>query len=187
MGRKVKLSSPDAAKMIYVIGCGFSGTEYTAKWFQMHGLDIRHERFGHDGIVYWKWTIEDLPKEAIIWHVVRHPLHTISSLTELKPSKWNFIEYHLGRRPEDTPLKKAMLYWHYWNQVAAEKASCTFRVESLISDLKRAGENKTKAEFEWEDLFMEDAELCRRIIRLGESYGYELKEEVEYAAFPNGS
>ena len=103
-------------KKLRIIGCGRSGTRYSASLFQALGLDITHEldrelpgSTGRDGISSWFLAVDDPnppngPSDIGIdfqytLHQVRHPLLVIASFAQfiLKEGTRSpeFIERHI--------------------------------------------------------------------------------------------
>ena len=103
-------------KKLLIIGCGRSGTLYSADVWRSLGLDIVHERDhrsglynGIDGIASWFSVVDD-PNPPfgpsiigqdfkLILHQVRHPLKVISSFAQFILQKGEkspkFIEKHV--------------------------------------------------------------------------------------------
>ncbi len=48
-----------ADKTIAIVGCGRSGTLYSAKYFRGFGLDIEHERWECDGNASWYLCLDN--------------------------------------------------------------------------------------------------------------------------------
>src|SRR5687767_5167182 len=143
--------SPVRLPYIVIVGCGRSGTKYTAKLFCDLGIGVGHERLGKEGIASWVLSGEHGkspwgPKMAAlrgiplkIAHQVRHPLKTISSVMTAKPRSWKFIAQNIAC-DRDRLLRCSMQYWLYWNELSEEKAGYTYPVEKLdegISELLR--------------------------------------------------
>jgi hypothetical protein len=143
--------SPVRLPYIVIVGCGRSGTKYTAKLFCDLGIGVGHERLGKEGIASWVLSGEHGkspwgPKMAElrgiplkIAHQVRHPLKTISSVMTAKPRSWKFIAQNIAC-DRDRLLRRSMQYWLYWNELSEEKAGYTYPVEKLdegISELLR--------------------------------------------------
>lgn len=120
---------------VAIIGCGRSGTKYTAQLLQSAGLDFPHEDWGEHGGVGWVLPISmrcQVWQEAdVILHQVREPWVTISSLTTHTDGVWNPVQKVIGTLPKRQPLRAAA-YWVRYNKHCAELASCTYRVEDLI-------------------------------------------------------
>jgi hypothetical protein len=191
---------------LLITGCARSGTGYISQVLTRAGLDIRHEQIGKDGTSAWVMVA---PSEKTPWgpgrknirfihifHQVRDPLKTISSVFSTEPpASWQYImEYVPQILPEDSKTVKAAKYWYYWNLKAAELAEWTYRIEDIREvwgEMQyRLGKNldmsvldhvSKKAntrgnhmrDFTWEDLRKElEPNLYRNIRALARSYGY---------------
>jgi hypothetical protein len=138
-------------KKLRIIGCGRSGTRYSASIFRGLGLDILHEldtpgpeNNGSDGISSWFLAVDDLnppngPTDIgydfkFTLHQVRHPLLVIASFAQfiLKEGTRSpeFIEKHIpGLRAEldtgELTLKQKLILQaaRYWYEwnLLAEK------------------------------------------------------------------
>jgi hypothetical protein len=217
-------------KKILIIGCGRSGTYYTARVCRALGLDMAHERdfdtaaySGKDGIASWFLAVDDphppfgpeaAPDDFMrVIHQVRHPLKVIPSFAQfiLRTGKKSpaFLQKHLPyleimnkdrrRLPADELLYQAAQYWYYWNLLAEYRAHETVQVERLEHELPRICDDiradyrpeammgvsrQTNSrriymddrpwEIDWNFLELLDSDLCYRIKKLAERYGYEI-------------
>lgn len=202
-------------RKIIITGCGRSATQYISKVCQLGGKDIQHELSGKDGVSSWYATFSDtsdpthkikIPyyKEAIVLHQVRNFLKTIESCQVFENDSWNTWEYISKHIPEinlkDSLIKRCMIYWHYWNLKAEEKAVWTYKVEDLLipvnfdrfcattgidsnykSDMLKVPKNLNKKyrkrfypKLTLLDLFDTDYHLSDRILRQAKRYGYEV-------------
>lgn len=143
-----------------VIGCGRSGTTYTAKVFQEFGVDIGHERLMSDGIASWYLgsdqekvplgpSMRDLAwLDVGVVHQVREPLSAISSCLAIGKISREFLANETPfLRNLNTRLGFAMRYWLYWNQKCEEIASFTYQVERLdvhLRDILAVGKIQAK-------------------------------------------
>lgn len=194
------------SRSLLVTGCARSGTGYISRVLCHAGLDIRHEQIGKDGISSWVMVA---PTEKTPWgpgrknihfthifHQVRDPLKTISSVFSTEPTaSWKYIMDYIPQiLPEDSKTVKAAKYWYYWNLKAAELAEWTYRVEDIrevwvemehrlgrkldISALDCVPKNANTRgnhlrDFTWEDLKRElEPNLYRDIRALARFYGY---------------
>lgn len=126
------------SKKLLIIGCGTSGTRYTAKLLTNMGLSISHERSGLDGKVDWHSVgiPNDVASADVIWHQVRRPLGVIASIHTATSSSWKFIQAVDPRiKQSGSRLLRCMKYWLYWNQLCEGVASKTFQVESIANEL----------------------------------------------------
>ncbi len=64
-------------------GCPRSGTKSVAYYYRDQGLDIGHEQSGRDGTVEWRHAYNSDPQFKMVIVVVRDPIRTVISLTEL--------------------------------------------------------------------------------------------------------
>ena len=138
-------------RLFLITGCARSGTTFMARVLNRCGLDVGHEGVGGTGTVSWTMAVESSctpfgpPYKKgnfkHIFHQVRHPLDTISSVYANEPQEsWEFIYRHLPQiSPEDSKLEKCVKYWIYWNQQAEAKAEMTYQVENLKKALKKIG------------------------------------------------
>ncbi len=130
-----------------IIGCGRSGTTYTAKTLQQLGLDFGHERLRLNGIASWylgsgQARVPFGPSmKQLAWldvpvvHQVREPLSAISSCLAIgKPSRY-FLRNESPVFWAESRLCFAMRYWFYWNQKCERIASYTYQVEELDNHL----------------------------------------------------
>lgn len=133
-------------KKILVVGCGRSGTTYIARFFQLSGLDVIHERStGSDGSASWfalggtyfpSDPITEGTEFEHVFHQVRHPLNVITSwlinVTNLKGWEWEFVRKHVPEISQyDSLLVQCAKYWYYWNLKAEKIAEWRYRIEDL--------------------------------------------------------
>ena len=132
-------------RLLLITGCARSGTTYISKLLAEAGLRIGHERVRRNGICSWdlavdpdegRWNVKKGQYNfAHIFHQVRHPLKTISSVYSTEDAaSWNFIMKHLKEiQPEDSHLVKCAKYWYYWNLAAERRAEWTYRIEDIAT------------------------------------------------------
>ena len=153
-------------RLLLITGCARSGTSDISKLLGETGLRVGHERVRRNGVCSWdlavdpeegRWKIKKGQyKFAHIFHQVRHPLKTISSVysTEDEDS-WNYIMKHLKEiDPEDSHLIKCAKYWYYWNLQAEKRAEWTYRIEDisiLLDEFGRRLESKLDKKILTED------------------------------------
>jgi hypothetical protein len=135
-------NSEEQSKKLLVIGCGRSGTLYTAEVFRALGLNILHERdpvgnqeCGRDGFASWFLTVDDpnppygpsavgFDFQSVI-HLVRDPLKVIASFAQFILQKGQkspaFLEKHIpgfleGIENPDLSAKEKLLLLssRYW-------------------------------------------------------------------------
>lgn len=194
--------------MICVTGCGRSGTTFSTHLFSKIGMDCPHEKLGKDGICSWMIGVisnepyvgpcySDLDIDTHMFHQVRHPLHTISSLQTFGNKTWNYIRKFIPIEPTDNIILKGMKYWYFWNMSAEKICEYTYQVEKIKNEihiLSKKGNFQDKVPsniseicdqltaqkvntrkykpLTWEDLYNIDPELCFRIKELAKRYGY---------------
>ena len=151
-------------RLVLITGCARSGTTYTAKLLQEGGLRVGHERVRRSGLCSWDLAVD--PEEgrwhvrrgqyqfAHIFHQVRHPLKTISSVYSTEDgASWNYIRSQLPQILDtDSHLLKCAKYWYYWNLAAEKRAEWTYRLEDL-ADRFDEFQNRLKTNgrcFTWE-------------------------------------
>lgn len=184
---------------VLIIGCGRSGTRYTAKLLQAMKKDVGHEILGKYGLACW-WVTppnwHDYPRPSTFWgdkkdltpediahlnivHQVRNPVDVIASCQTFVTATWeyiaNFIKIDMGR----SEIYRGMQYWIEWNKLAEMETDCKIRVE----DLTEAGEkhkipadvNTRKHRYDpitYHNLIQEDNSLAAAIRALANDYGY---------------
>ena len=133
-------------KRIAITGTGRSGTNFFAAILEELGRDVKHEKFGEDGIASWCLVANcddavygpggsQINKDFIIGHQLRDPLKTIGSLTTFNRASWKFItenSTNLDKIPRRI-MHRAMLHWLDWNIRAEQKAEYTWWLEDLES------------------------------------------------------
>src|SRR5262245_26173589 len=145
-------SSLQAARQSLVLftGCPRSGMAYISTVFQKCGLDVRHETPGGTGIASWLLTVplDNVPARGKfythyvpglnqyrfqhIFHQVRDPLKTISSIAQDFRGSWQFISDLIPEiDPYHHPLYNSVKFWYYWNLKAEKLAEYTYRVEDI--------------------------------------------------------
>lgn len=129
--------------MLYVIGCGRSGTKYTTALLNQLNIKVCHEKLGPDGEIGWKGLLKILdgrvdPTTNVVLHQVRNPLETISSLRTHKNGLLKNVSRHFKTNSSlntlEGKLHRCMEYWYEWNLLAEKYAKWTYRIET-ISDV----------------------------------------------------
>lgn len=125
--------------MILITGCPKSATVYISTLLQNLGLDVRHESMGMQGSADWMlapgkeskpWVGPSFNEFTLILHQVRHPLDTISSCQKLSRRALQYIHSYLP--VETNSLEETcMAIWYYWNKMAEEISSWTYKIEQL--------------------------------------------------------
>lgn len=136
---------PSIPRIILIVGCGRSGTEFTSKLLTALGLQVKHERIGLQGTVSWPMVVNSVTpwgpidsetKFQHIFHQVRNPLHVMTSwfinLPQLDRDEWQFVRNHVPEIDRnDSLIVHCAKYWLYWNLKAEQLAEWRFRVEDL--------------------------------------------------------
>jgi hypothetical protein len=195
-------------RLLLVTGCARSGTKYISRALRASGYEIGHEKMSEAGVS--SWYLAAAPKKtkrrvnfgkykfAHIFHQVRHPLSTISSVYKTENvHSWKYIISQIPEiRTDDSHLVKCAKYWYYWNLKAEKLAEWTYRVEDLDQLWDEFGKRIGKAitppseahvpkntntrgeyrQFSWEDLRRElDPILFQEIQKLAVKYGYSIE------------
>ncbi len=188
------------SQRLIILSSGRSGTSRTAMILNDAGLEFGHEKLLKHGGIGWTIDWSNIKENDLVFHQVRHPVHTISSMMSHVP---NVIVHQLNLlsvERSDNHLLNCMRAWYYWNLVSANCALWTFCVEDLYDDrdvidfmnlqLKKVGafrdilpetydktinsrpqyRHKTK----FKDLVKADADLAHRIRIFGERLNYEI-------------
>ena len=128
-------------KELLITGCGRSGTRYMVALLERHGLEIKHEEMGRNGIVSWCMAVDSAatpwgpPRRDYdfnnIFQQVRSPLKAIPSITKFKDISWQYIGQWIPCRPDEPVLLRAAKYWYYWNEHAENIAHWRYRIETF--------------------------------------------------------
>jgi glycosyltransferase involved in cell wall biosynthesis len=168
------------------------------------GKDIGHEIVGNDGVSSWLHAgagyVPWLSGEVIthrwekVIHIVRNPLHVISSAQTLSDQAFVYMFDFLGEHPGgERSLRWYMWSWLKWNELVETQAVARFRVEDLLKDSEAlsgfcelAGVAMTPSmppktvnarkhtDFTWLDLELADSALCRQVKDKAIAYGYKI-------------
>ncbi|EGD83374.1 hypothetical protein PTSG_03981 [Salpingoeca rosetta] len=197
---------------LLVTGVGRSGTHHISNVLQLKGLDVCHEHICSDGSVAWTYAAVD-PDNKYPWqgtghemkhhrfrhvfHLVRHPLRSIASLTTYLDDSWEFIGRHTPEVPGlatmEPILRRALVHWVTWNRMIQIYADQRFRTEDTPPSVicLAAGFNETICDvhsdhhapraprehptISWSDLAAVDAEFTKAAMILAREYGYEVE------------
>ncbi|MEI8124458.1 MAG: hypothetical protein WCG42_01735 [Parachlamydiaceae bacterium] len=132
-------------RFLLITGCARSGTKYIAKALTVGGLQIGHESLKKDGCASWFMNVQTdhapygrRSTENIhyqhIFHQVRHPLGTISSVYSTEPpDAFSFFSEYIPEINEelDSRLVKSAKYWYYWNLKAEVQAEWRYKLEEI--------------------------------------------------------
>lgn len=195
-------------KLLLITGCARSGTSYITEVLRLCGLDVLHEHEGTHGTVSWLMAARDFTtpygpayynfRFKHIFHQVRDPLKTMSSLTTEHPRAWKYVMKHTPQIKEEDPMiVKCAKYWYYWNRRAEAKAEFTYRIEDLENALNemsiRLGipldksaigkvsqtinHRNRKTEYTWDEVKANvNPILYEKIIGMAKRYGYYTPE-----------
>jgi len=140
---------------LLITGCPRSGTRYMQRVMFRIGLDLGHEKWRRDGAVCSMLAVDDwfYPNQYVfrgqrrsslapdlVWHIVRHPLAVISSISGwgglgVNPAWWAWQERHTGIAP-DRPwndlsavdkIALASRFYVSWNEIIENDPSVTLR------------------------------------------------------------
>lgn len=217
---------PEGAQKIdvplMVIGTGRCGTDNIAKLMTKIGADFGHEVVradgcsthffyvdsdwypmqSHDevGVAHVAQRPSDFNFKHVV-HLVRNPLITVSSITEIfKPLEFEFLEENGVIPIVDRTKKKreyrGMLAWYYMNKKIDEAFpdAPLMRIEELNEwwpklldmaslqqvpkpDIGPSNKSGFRTKSHWmtpKEMFAIDAELAEKIFDLAEKYGYSL-------------
>ena len=82
---------------------------------------VNHENLGFEGSVLWDFTKLANPTQfKNYWHQTREPLANIASIAASANMFWrNLAAKHHNISLEDSPLRRAMVYWAWWSAASA--------------------------------------------------------------------
>ena len=132
-------------KFLLITGSSRSGTTYIANVLTEAGLEIGHEHLKADGCSSWLMNVKtnhapygyirtDLVHYQHIFHQVRDPLKTISSIFSTEKEKaFIFFKEYIPEidREKDSRLVQSAKYWYYWNLKAEAQAEWRYKIEEL--------------------------------------------------------
>lgn len=180
-----------------IIGCPRNGSTFISNALKINGLEVGHEKYKKDGISSWVLAGENdnTPwgpslnevinkignSDYTIHHQIREPLSTISSITTISDKSWEYISKFVDLSQTNSSLHKSMLFWYEWNLRCESITNKRYKLIdykqyfNLEYDYENTKVNSRKHTFyKLEDLFMEDKELCEKIIKMSQKYGYEI-------------
>lgn len=129
-----------------ITGCGRSGTLFMTKVFEILGFEIGHEGILKNGTSSWYLTershsmyIKRLFKNhnTTFIHIVRHPLHVISSMYLCEHLKnrlaLDFVRKYYPEWKLNNGLQSVVVWWIFWNMETASKFNIdvTLPIEQL--------------------------------------------------------
>lgn len=190
--------------MFLITGSGRSGSKYISTALRQCGLDVGHERLGHDGIVssYYCFDASSYPGHHpvprphfdLILHQVRHPLRSIASITT--GHSWRWTCQFLPVTPSAPLLRRACHNWLVFNEHAERQAVLTYRIESLaeawpdlqrlldieadysvIADLPTNINTRRHRQVSWTDVKRAAPRIYDQIRAAAVRYGYEVEHE----------
>jgi len=143
----VDVAAARERKRLLIVGCGRSGTMYTARLLNSFGLDIGHERIGPDGAIGWALAGSvpfrnhrgEMPDpRAYEWgtilHQVRNPLDAIASMMTHHRRVFEYMERELALEPLGPRLRRAARAWLAWNRHCEQLAAWTYPIEEIRPD-----------------------------------------------------
>ena len=191
---------------LLVTGCARSGTGYISSIMQKSGYHFGHEQVKGFGLASWEMNFDTnwVPwfdaRNGLqfnhVFHQVRHPLKTISSVFTTEPKiSWDFI---IALIPEihhtDNHITKCAKYWYYWNKHAEAQAEWTYQLEQVekvwpefcarldikpdLSVFQKVSKktntrNSVSHYLTWQELRTQiTPELFDKITKLADHYGY---------------
>jgi len=194
--------TPVEQKRLLVIGCGRSGTQWLSELMKDHGLDIGHEHMGNDGVVGWQWAA---PRRwhnhgwrldyrfDHIWHLVRHPLGAIASMTTHQRRTLSWMEDVLDVGGSISRIGRCARLWVLWNRFCAQQAERTVHIEraaccggtyedicrwlglrerELVRHRGYSRNSRPHRELTWDQLATEASEWALRVRADAAHYGY---------------
>lgn len=213
-------------KKFLIMGHPRSGTLYASYIFNAFGLHVGHEKdeeqvFRSHGIVtkfdgYSSGVFKNMkypPDVDVTIHMVRYPLHVISSCRKMKGRLgWRTIKTFRPDLLEGLPRDltyRMMLSWLVFTEEADKVSVYRFRIEDVGTEfthicntyldlpinrfpkmVPRVNVSKPP-QLSWEELYKTDAVLASQIEAKGIEYGYEDKiiadKEKENARRNNGA
>lgn len=184
----------DFNQKIIILGCPRSGTKFISEIFNINGIQIGHEKMGSFGISSWCLVSGDdkvchgpsyekvlniFGNNSLIYHQVRNPLQTISSLTTISKKSFDFVKNYIPMDSKESLNLKCMKFWYYWNLMAEKLTTNRYRIEDvdfLLPNFKGLNQkninSRRHVNLNWDDLRMENEELANNIKVLSERYGY---------------
>lgn len=196
------------ARLLLVIGCPRSGTRSFARMLQNAGVRVGHERVGIHGTVSSYFAVDDDyyqgPHQATrdrlsafrfehLWHIVRDPLATISSISfGMPPSWWDWQRRHTWiDREKIGALGAACEFVLKWTDIC-EKANPEWvvRIEDWkekwpevarrlgievepLPDFSKANALHPKPKLTYDILSEREPVYVERIRKLASRYGYD--------------
>lgn len=125
-----------------------------------------------------------------VWHLLRHPLKTIRSVSDNMPiAWWHWQEKHTRVSRDGNSVRQAARFWLDWTLRCAEQSSAAFRLEDLeekwpaicerlgieakaLGDVHAHQRAHPLEPLTWDALRLVDAALCEEVQKLAGRYGY---------------
>lgn len=182
--------SKDREGYIIITGVSRSGTGYITAIFRQMGLDVRHEKYGRDGISSFHIApYLQFHHKATLLFQTREPLQTISSIQTLRPRTWNGIQHFIPYYSKGNLTKRCMQFWYYWSIMIDGLPVYRYQVEEIgqywdeichiinipnveLPDVPTDTNTREHTQLEWPDLRAADVELYDKIRALSEQFGY---------------
>lgn len=177
-----------------ILGCPRSGTSFISKFLSYNGFKVGHEKLEKDGISSWclvsggdnvcygpsyNEVIKKLGNNSEIYHQVRNPIDTISSITTIQDKSFQFASKFIPINSYDSLILKSMKFWFYWNELSENFTKKRYRVEDTneyVKNFKLLDEKKINSRshvnLNWGDIEKENFELSEKIKNMSIRYGY---------------
>lgn len=153
--RRIKELPPATTPVHYpylVTGCGRSGTHFLAKYLQLNGLDIGHEKPEQQGVVGWIYAADGFCKDRLTTfdhrgHIIRHPQTMLRSVQTINPRAWRYIFRYLPACEHPDKAVAGARYWLHWNRLAMQGAAFSVRLEDFNEETAEVPLQKLEAFF----------------------------------------
>lgn len=118
-------------KLVHIMACPRSGTQYITKVLNVAGLKVAHEKIGEDGCVNFFYYRQIRPK--IVMHQTRNPLEVIPSLTTIQDEWHRGFSLSAGLKPEDLrTIEGAAFLWVDWvERIERCVPDFTYKIEDV--------------------------------------------------------
>jgi hypothetical protein len=188
---------------VVVKAAPYSGTLGICHILQSIGRAVGHEEVKAHGISAWyyahfdreNWASVGFRMDTTILHQVRHPLMVISGLMGCTGLPWKIQRgiiklRNLPVKMSDNRAEQSMIFWLWWNKMAARDADYTYKIEILPFEWDRflfelnigtegfpyistiVHRHTAKKIFSWDDLYKINPYLTMDILELAHIYGY---------------
>lgn len=214
----VNKTAETSTRKALFIGTGRCGTQFISAYCQKNGVGIGHEIVGvHGTSSHWfafdaDWYpvlmtrpfgtahVGERRSDFVfenVFHVVRHPLHTIQSMYDnFHDADYAFLLDNglpLTKAQAQDKLLASMAVYHYVNEVCETQTDSVIHAETVYEVLpdivqalfnidkdrqlsvpiQNAGTHKTT--LMWKDVLNKDEGLFKKLFEMGIRYGYVMK------------